>query len=140
MDSRKQLAALLADEYGLAIEKSTTGPREWVGRTYVATERGGRRVFVKTYASDVLPGTVLPALPALRELRRLGVYGLTNPVPSVTGRLHERTGDEVVVVFEYIDAALRAYHDAGLTVPLIFPEAFDLSLAIETGAAYAAGS
>jgi 5,10-methylenetetrahydromethanopterin reductase len=34
-------------------------------------------------------------------------------------------------------AKLRAYHGAGLTVPLLFPEACDLRLAIEVGAAYA---
>jgi 5,10-methylenetetrahydromethanopterin reductase len=35
-------------------------------------------------------------------------------------------------------ARLKAYHEAGLDVPLIFPEACDLRLAIEVGAAYAA--
>ncbi|MBI4219669.1 MAG: LLM class flavin-dependent oxidoreductase, partial [Chloroflexi bacterium] len=34
-------------------------------------------------------------------------------------------------------ARLREYHEAGLTVPLLFPEACDLGLAIEVGAAYA---
>ena len=35
-------------------------------------------------------------------------------------------------------ARLKAYRDAGLTVPLLFPEACELRLAIEVGAAYAA--
>jgi 5,10-methylenetetrahydromethanopterin reductase len=35
-------------------------------------------------------------------------------------------------------AKLRAYHEAGLAVPLLFPEACDLRLAIEVGAAFAA--
>ena len=50
---------------------------------------------------------------------------------------------EVAHVFEAIGtpggcvAKLRSYHDAGLTVPLIFAEGCRLELAFQAGAAYA---
>jgi spectinomycin phosphotransferase len=106
-----ELAKLLAARYGLSISEITPGPRGWVGETYIVTERGGDRVFVKVYPSGLLPPPALPALPALAELSRLGVRGISKPITSATGSLHERMGVEEVVVFEYIEGTLTRSFD-----------------------------
>ncbi|HZO26993.1 MAG TPA: aminoglycoside phosphotransferase family protein [Chloroflexota bacterium] len=99
-----QIAALLRSRYGLAVERLERAPRGWTGETYAATIRGGSRVFVKVYPRDRLPPTAAPALPVLAELHRVGLSEVSRPIPTLTGALHERLGDDLVVVFAYLDA------------------------------------
>jgi spectinomycin phosphotransferase len=99
-----QLAALLGSRYGLAVERLEPAPRGWTGETYAATARDGARFFVKVYPRERLPPTAAAALPVLTELHRLGLSEPSRPIPSTSGALHERLGEDLVVVFEYLDA------------------------------------
>jgi hypothetical protein len=82
-----RLAAVLLGRYGLAVGPLEPAARGWTGETYVATA-GGARYFVKVYPRDRLPPTALPALPALAELRRLGLPEVSPPVPATDGTPH----------------------------------------------------
>lgn len=105
----EQVAALLRSRYGLAVERVEPAPRGWIGETYAVTMQDGSRVFVKVYPKDRLPRTAAPALPALAELHRLGLTDVSRPIPSTSGALHERLGDDLLVVFAYLDAAPVAF-------------------------------
>ena len=102
-----QVAALLGGRYGLTLQGLEPAPRGWTGETYAATAHDGARFFVKVYPKERLPPTAAAALPVLAELHRLGLTGLSRPIPSTSGALHEWLGDDLVVVFEYIDAVRR---------------------------------
>lgn len=108
-----QLAALLGSRYGLAGARLESAPRGWTGETYTATTHDGARFFVKVYPKNRLPPTAAAALPALAELHRLGLTEVSRPIPSTTRALHERLGDDLVVVFEYLDAAPVAFTFGG---------------------------
>src|SRR5207253_259906 len=98
-------AALLRDRHGLVVERLDPAPRGWTGETYAAIARGGARYFVKLYPRDRLPPTAAAALPALAELHRLGMAEVSRPVPATDGALHAWLGDDLVAVFDYLDAA-----------------------------------
>ena len=101
----EQVTTLLTSRYGLAVAQIEPAPRGWTGETYAATTRDGARVFVKVYPKDRLPPTAAAALPVLVELHQLGLTQISRPIPATSGALHERIGDDLVVVFEYLDAA-----------------------------------
>ena len=108
-----QVAALLGSRYGLAVERLEPAPRGWTGETYAATARDGARFFVKVYPKDRLPRMTVAALPALAELHRFGLTQVSRPIASTSGALHERLGDDLVVVFEYLDAVPVAFTFGG---------------------------
>jgi spectinomycin phosphotransferase len=99
-----RVAAVLGSRYGLAVERLEPAPRGWTGKTYTATARGEARFFVKVYPKDRLPPMTVTALPVLAELHRLGLTQLSRPIASRSGALYERLGDDLVVVFEHLDA------------------------------------
>ena len=108
-----QVAALLGSRYGLAVERLEPAPRGWTGETYAATVRDGARFFVKVFPKDRLPRTAAAALPVLAELHRLGLTQVSRPISATSGALHERLGDDLVVVFEYLDAVPVAFTFGG---------------------------
>jgi spectinomycin phosphotransferase len=99
-----RLAALLDSRYGLAVERLEPAPRGWTGETFIADIHSQGRVFVKVYPKERLPPTAAAALSALAEMHRLGMAELSRPIPTTSGALHARLGDDLVVVFEYLDA------------------------------------
>jgi Ser/Thr protein kinase RdoA (MazF antagonist) len=98
-----QVVELLRSRYGLAVESVVPARRGWTGETYVATTRDDGRVFVKVYPKHLLPPMTAPGLPVLAELGRAGLP-VNRPIPSTSGELHQWLGDDLVVVFEYLDA------------------------------------
>ncbi|MDP8923651.1 MAG: aminoglycoside phosphotransferase family protein [Chloroflexota bacterium] len=108
-----RVAQLLGSCYGLVVERVEPAPRGWTGETYVATTRDGARVFVKVYPKDRLPPSAAPGLPVLAELHQLGLTRVSRPILSTCGAFHERLGDDLVVVFEHLDAAPLAFQFGG---------------------------
>ncbi len=99
----EQVTELLANRYGLTVEGVAPARRGWTGETYVATIQDGKRVFVKVYPRALLPPMTVPGLPVLAEMHRAGLP-VNLPIPSSSGALAERLGDDVMVVFGYLDA------------------------------------
>ncbi len=108
-----QAAELLRNRYGLDVERLEAAPRGWTGETYAATTRDGARYFVKVYPRDRLPPTAVPALPVLAELHCVGLSEVSRPIPATSGALYERLGDDLAVVFAYLDAAPFAFTFGG---------------------------
>ena len=108
-----EIARLLTTRYGVAVAELGLAPRGWTGETFAATARDGARLFVKVYPRDRLPPTAVAALPALAELHRHGVAQVSRPIRSTSGILHEWLGDDLAVVFGYIDAAPVAFTFGG---------------------------
>ncbi|HET6318383.1 MAG TPA: aminoglycoside phosphotransferase family protein [Chloroflexota bacterium] len=73
----------------------------WTGIPFTAMLRDGSAVFVKVFPRKRLPPTALPALPVLVGL---GLREVPRPVASLSGAFHEPLGEDVVVVFEHVDA------------------------------------
>jgi hypothetical protein len=100
----ERLAALLRSRYGLAVERLAAAPRGWTGETYAATADDGGRYFVKLYPKSRLPPTAAGALPVLADLHRAGLSQVSRPITTRDGALHEWLGDDLVVVFAYLEA------------------------------------
>jgi len=92
--------AFLERHYGLAIDQLTPGPRGWTGITHTVALRDGSRVFVKLFPRRRLPSMTLAALPVLATL---DLPEAPRPLASRSGALHEWLGDDLVVVFEYVN-------------------------------------
>lgn len=99
-----QVVAFLGDRYGLTVERLEPAARGWTGETYVATVLGGERVFVKIYLKGRNPPTAAPAISVLAEFHRLGLSWVSQPISAMSGALHEWLGDDLFVVFTYINA------------------------------------
>jgi len=99
-----ELAELLAEAYGLAVEQLEPAPRGWTGETFAVRVRGGRRVFVKLYPPALLPPNAEAALPVLTEMAAYGLREIAPPIRTRDGELSAWLGDELVVLFEHLEA------------------------------------
>jgi spectinomycin phosphotransferase len=121
--NRAIVLTALNDTYGLPNATLTFVPEGEVGVSYVVNTTDGARYFAKLWSNSRI-GRVQQArashiIPLTYELFERGfVRNLPGPIPSVTGQLYTRLGDQVLTLYPYVNGKPLTEMSAPLSIEI----------------------
>lgn len=126
------LSQALHDNYGFQTASITVGPRQFVAETFVVRRASGQRYFCKVIDKPLFIPKIMASLPALRQMHEAGFTRINHPIETVDGSLWVLVDDELVVLYNYIDAP-QSYDYEPRELGRLIGKLHSLSSQISTG-------
>lgn len=105
------LIMTIAEQYNIDIVKVTPGPRQFVATTYILEDEKGDHFFCKIIDKPILIPGIIDTLPAVEEMRKLGIDKICFPIRGLKG-LYFFLDNTLIVLFNYIHAERALDYDA----------------------------
>lgn len=100
----------IAEQYGIAIDRITDAPRQFVAETYIL-DCQNIQYFCKIVTKPLFIRPIVESLPILKSLHEQGMDRAAYPIPTQKGDLYLRAGNALIVLFNYIAARQSEAYD-----------------------------
>lgn len=105
------LQQVLATNYDLNIDSIVDAPRQFVAETFIVNTKDQGKYFCKVIDKKLFIDGVIASLPALVSIHELGFDRINYPIPSKSSDLYVYENDNLVVLFNYINAPQNYDYD-----------------------------
>jgi fructosamine-3-kinase len=99
-----ELKQKIQNEYNISLVKIDPAPRQFVAETWFIETDKNQKYFVKVVDKPLFIPEIIDSLPTLDSLRKAGIDRITYPIANNTGQLYSKSGDILIVLYNFIDA------------------------------------